>query len=170
MTELQTRLWLGVGIMALAFVAGGYVTRLYYKAEISNVEKNIAEKARKQAEADKEALLDAKAKSDSLFDQLAASERARLALSEEKRREIKRLTTGSACLSADTVRLLNARALPDSGAAPVESVAATGAGSATDTDIAEWIDTAQRYYGQCQDRVNALIRFFDGGDSADKKG
>lgn len=170
MTPDQIRAIVLATMCALCAATGWFVTRLYYQAEISRIETAAANQARDQAEANTKALQDAKAKSDDLIDELAASERASLALSEEKRREIKRLTTGSACLSADTVRLLNARALPDGGAAPVESVAATGAGSATDTDIAEWIDTAQRYYGQCQDRVNALIRFFDGGDSADKKG
>lgn len=170
MSDVQIRLLIAAAIAALSFVAGGFVTRLYYQAEISKIETTAANKARDQAEANTKALLVAKGKSDELIDQLAASEHARLALSEEKRREIKRLTTGSACLSADTVRLLNARALPNSGAPAVEGAAAANAGFATDTDIAEWIDTAQRYYGQCQDRVNALIRFFEDGKTADQKG
>lgn len=167
MSDLQLRLVIAAIVLAIGAGAGWFVTRLYYKAEISHMETAAANKEKEVAEANTKALADAQAKSDDAIARLAVSERVRTQQYVENEREIKRLTTGRPCLSAGVVSLLNRpHGVSDSQREAVKGAADADAGSATDTDVAEWIDTAQLYYGRCQDRVNALIRFYEGDGNA----
>lgn len=149
-------------LSAVSFAGGWYVTRSHYEAEISKMERDTAIRDKAVAEANTAALTEANARSDKAIADLARLEQTRLQQSQEHQREIKRLTTGRACLSGELVRVLNTKSLPNGQRAAVQSPATADAGSATDTDVAEWIDTAKLYYGRCQDRVNALIQFHEG--------
>lgn len=150
-------------VLAVLFTATGwFVTRLYYQAEISQIERDVAQREKDVADANVAALSEANARSDKAIAEMARLEQLRRQQSQEHQREIKRLTTGRACLSGELVGLLNAKTLPNGQRAAVEGAAAANAGFTTDTDVAEWIDTARYYYGRCQDRVNALIQFHEG--------
>jgi hypothetical protein len=86
-------------------------------------------------------------------------------LHQEHTREINRLTTGRACLSADLVRVLNttdpaATDRPDALPPPTSSPAATDAPAfATDADVSTWAATARRDYAECAARLGALIEW-----------
>lgn len=164
MTAEQIR---AVVLAVVCVMAGWFVTRLYYKAEISSIAADTAKREKDIAEANVEALTGAAARSDKAIADLAKSEQLRQQQSQEHQREIKRLTTGRACLSAELVGVLNAKAVSNGQRPAIQSTSAADAGSATDTDVANWIDTARIYYGRCQDRVNALINFYDSADAAD---
>lgn len=166
MTADQVRALVLAAVYAISAATGWFVTRLYYKAEISRMETTYAKEQQAVAEENTKALASAQARSDAAVLKAAESDRARMAISQETQHEINRLTTGSACLSADVVRLLNAGPVRDGQRPSVQGTAAADAGPATDSDIATWIDTAKLYYGRCQDRVDALIHFFDGGGDA----
>lgn len=159
MTPDQIRAIVLAAMCALSAATGWFVTRLYYRAEISRMEKDTAQREKDVADANVAALTEAAAKSDKAFAELAKLDQIRQQQSQEHQREIKRLTTGRACLSGELVRVLNSETLPNGQREAVGGAVATDSGSATDTDIAGWIDTAKLYYGRCQDRVNALIQF-----------
>ena len=86
-------------------------------------------------------------------------------LHQEHTREINRLTTGRACLSAELVRVLNttdpaATDRPDALPPPTSSPAATDAPAfATDADVSTWAATARRDYAECAARLGALIEW-----------
>lgn len=161
MTADQIRAIVLAVMCALSAATCWFVTRLYYHAEISAIELDYAKEKRGIAEANSKALAEAQGRADDAIKRLAASESARVLQSQENQREIKRLTSGRACLSGELVRVLNA-AVPDGHRQAVGGAADAATGFATDTDVAEWIDTARLYYGRCQDRVNELRRFFEG--------
>lgn len=120
-----------------------------------------------------ERLQGAAARSDQLERKLRDTEDQLHQLSEEKRRAVKPLTTGRACLTSAAVRVLNA----DTGSTP-GSVPATVGGSApadataaadpdveseevaTDSDVASWTITAREQYGVCRRRLQNLIDWY----------
>lgn len=71
----------------------------------------------------------------------------------EKRVALYGLTTGSDCLSADAVRLLNDRNVP---AAPGESASATGA-AATDRDVGNALALCRSRYQVVSDQLNQIL-------------
>lgn len=93
-------------------------------------------------------------------------------LRKDRNEQAIRSTTGRACLSADTVRVLNTPAAAG-GAAPADlpatahgtdgahapATAAPGAAAPglTDTDVAAWVTDAQAQYAACAARLNTLI-------------
>lgn len=162
MTPDQIRAIVLAAMCALSAATGWFVTRLYYRAEISRMEKDTAQREKDVADANVAALSEANAKSDKAIAELAKLDQIRQQQSQEHLREIKRLTTGRACLSGELVSVLNARTLPNGQREAIGSTATADTGSATDTDVAGWIDAAKLYYGRCQDRVNALIQFHKG--------
>lgn len=144
--------------------AGSWVEGNAKDAEIAGLKLTHATQQRVAAEA---ALLDfqgAQARADQLQNRLAAADRSRQTQALEHAREIKRLATGRPCLNAGLVGLLNGAA--GTGSAAVSEAAgepaATAAAAASDSDVAGWIDHAQRQYDACRDRVQALSDFHQG--------
>lgn len=167
MTQDQIRAIVLAVMCAFTAAVSTYVTRAVYQAKISVMERDYEADKRRTAEANTKALADAQLRADDAIKRLAESERIRLLQSQENQREIKRLTTGRPVFSGELVRLLNGTVSDDQHQA-IGSAAATDAGFATDTDIANWIDTARLYYGRCQDRVNEIRRFFEGDARASR--
>lgn len=145
-------------------LAGVWTESNAKNAEIDRLKLNHATQQRVAAEA---ALLDfqgAQARADQLQNRLAAADRSRQTQALEHAREIKRLATGRPCLNAGLVGLLNGAggtapaAVPETAGQP----AAADAAAASDSDVAGWIDHAQRQYDACRDRVQALSDFHQG--------
>lgn len=104
----------------------------------------------------------AKTRGDELTRRLQSTEAALAEQKMETTREIKRLTTGRACLSAAAVRVLNARTTQSDGASSVPGAASSAAaadasGAASDTDVGLWAADARTLYRQCAERLDALI-------------
>lgn len=103
---------------------------------------------------------------DTLTDRLVKAEADVKKITQEKNREIAKLTTGRACLGADVVGLLNGTDSAAPGIKPVSQTPglslATGGSAATDHDVATWISNARREYDTCRARLNALIDFEEG--------
>lgn len=98
-------------------------------------------------------------RADQLALNLAAAENTREKLTQEKDREIRRLTVGRRCLDGAVVRVLND---PGGGVskAPGRPVR-TNADFATDTDVGEWIGQCQRGYETCRGRLGAIAEFYE---------
>ena len=95
-----------------------------------------------------------------------ASQRTRITqLHQEHTREINRLTTGRACLSAELVGVLNrTQPAPTDGPyplpAPTGSAASADAGAfATDADVGNWTASARQQYAECASRLGSLIEW-----------
>ncbi len=158
-----------VALLVLVVFCVGWVAQGWRKnSEISKLKAEVqADKAR----ASQETLVrvaSANKRSDDLSAQLAKAEAARQTLALEHYREIKRLTTGRACLSGAVVRLLNEPAglringaLPQAAREPVSDDAA----SASDTDVAQWSDFARRAYDTCRGYLQAIADFYNGDPS-----
>jgi len=102
---------------------------------------------------------------DELATSLASQQSRITQLHQEHTREIKRLTTGRACLSAELVGVLN-RTQPATAdgsgplPAPTGSTASADASAfATDADVSTWAATARRDYAECAARLGALIEW-----------
>ncbi len=161
------RPWLAVAFLVctlLAAIAGWQTGREQGQdrstAAIATLKADQATQERQAAQAALDRLQQAQARGDALQARLAAEETNRQTQAQEHAREIKRLTTGRPCLNAGTVRLLNepaiglrASTLPTTAS----GAAAADAAAASDTDVAGWIDDAQRQYDACRDRLGALI-------------
>ena len=134
-------------------------------AEVATLHQTYADAAREAAQDSVARLQAAHLRGDQVTRQLLSTEAALAASQTERDREIKRLTTGRVCLSADAVRVLNARAEGGGSTASVPSpasvsAAADAAGAATDTDIGLWASDARARYSQCAERLSALIDWF----------
>jgi len=161
------RPWLAVAFLVwtlLAAIAGWQTGREQEQdrctAAIATLKAYQATQERQAAQAALDRLQQAQARGDALQARLAAEETNRQTQAQEHAREIKRLTTGRPCLNAGTVRLLNESAGRPGAAsvpAPAGWIAAADAAAASDTDIAGWIDNAQRQYDTCRSRLDALI-------------
>ena len=90
-------------------------------------------------------------------------------LHQEHTREINRLTTGRACLSAELVGVLNntqpaTADRPDPLPTPTGGPdAAHAAAFATDADVSTWAATARQQYAECAARQRALIEWHGPG-------
>lgn len=160
--------WIALILLLIAagggFLAGDRWATRAAKAEIADLKADQALAEAATAKQARDRLAAAQARGDRLTDRLAAAETSRSTILKEHDREIHRLTADRPCLSAGTVRLLNGPApgihAPD--LPPAAGVPSAGdAGFATDTDIALWIDHARSQYGQCRDRLQALIDWWD---------
>ena len=86
-------------------------------------------------------------------------------LHQEHTREINRLTTGRACLSAELVGVLNRTQPattdgPDAMPAPTGSTASADASAfATDADVGNWTASARQQYAECAARLGSLIEW-----------
>lgn len=150
----------------IASAAGGaYLMADHKDAVIARMEADKAKDEAAVVAAGAKRLRAALALGDALFNQLADAEKDRQKTALEHQREIKRLTTGRPCLSADVVGLLNGTGQGNSAAglsAPADGAAAEDGPFATDTDVAGWADNARRQYETCRDRLGALIDFNTG--------
>jgi len=136
-------------------------------AEVATLHQSYSDAAREATQDSLARLQASQILGDQITRRLQATEADLAAHKSETDREIKRLTTGRVCLSADAVRVLNARAEAGSRASSVPgtaglSAAADAAGAASDTDVGLWISDARTRYSQCAERVNALIDFHEG--------
>lgn len=154
--------------LAIGFLAGSFLAHVFYADEVATekAEKlGLEAKYNSDVAATKQAALSriqqANARSDSLQTALDISEQRRTITEKEMQREIQRNTTGRACLNARTVSLLNHRAATGGQAttlpAPSSQPAQDSSSVATDSDIANWANTAITQYGTCKDRLDALI-------------
>ena len=163
------RPWLAVAFLVwtlLAAIAGWQTGREQEQdrctAQVATLKADQATQERQAAQAALDRLQQAQARGDALQARLAAEETNRQTQAQEHAREIKRLTTGRPCLNAGTVRLLN-EPTGHSGTATVPATTsgatAADAPAASDTDVAGWIDDAQRQYDACRSRLDALIEW-----------
>lgn len=146
------------------FGAGWIVNGWRISNEISDMERD-QEKARADALHFANAgLVAAWRRGDDLSAKAADLEARNIQLSEEKSREIVRLTDGRPCIGGAAVRVLNRSAAPVQPGLSVPPAsgepAADDGGFATDTDIALWIAGAQRAYATCQGRLKAIADFY----------
>lgn len=166
-----TRLNAALAALALAMVAalagfgagfalGQGQAKARGDAALQKLKGEHASEQKNAAAAALERLRSAQQRGDQLAQRLAAAETDRKTQAEEHALEIQRLTTGRPCLNAGTVRLLNQPADTLNAArvpAPAGRTAAEDAPAASDTDVAGWISGAQRQYGECRGRLDALI-------------
>ena len=145
-------------------ILGSTGTSIYYRAQLADQARTLAEKALTDQKALAKLWIDAQGLANTLSVRLAETQAATAAATLEKTREIPRVTTGRPCLGPAAVRLLNG-----TGAAPVAVVpapagppAAEGGAAASDSDVAGWIAGAQGQYETCRARLGALIDFEEG--------
>ena len=149
-----------LGGAGVGYGLGGRVASAQAEADLAALQLTHELQASQAADAQLARLTAASARGDALAARLAAAQAAQHTQAQEYAREIKRLTTGRPCLNAGTVRLLNdapAQAGAVSLSAPAGLSAAEAAAAASDTDVAGWIDGAQRQYDVCRRRLDALI-------------
>lgn len=147
------------GIVAVAAAAGVWAWQANsYEAKLADMRSSIAESDRLRARAAATALQAAQVRGDVLTRDLLAREAAITKLSKEKRDALSRYTTGSPCLSADAVRVLNDKTGAGAGVPTAPgSAAATGGGFATDIDVGQWAAAARAAHDTCRHRLDALI-------------
>lgn len=167
-----------VSILALALAAsalgGGWIASKIKDAEIARRDAISAQAQADVTRAALKRLADAQVRGDQLTSRLASLQEQADQLLQERNDAIEKVTTGRACLNSATVRVLNGNG--QGIHAPAVSEASrepTAAGSkstvdpsadyegATDTDVAQWISYAKRYYTVCQDRLQALIDYYE---------
>lgn len=156
-----------VGI--LLFVLGAGLSWDYsanhYKAQISRINEAHAQDQSKADHAALERLQKAQALGDQLSGELSKTEAKLHKKEKELSDEIARNADGIVCLNSRLVGLLNAAQTAD-GHMPQSALALDAAHGAiaTDTDVAGWINSAQKQYEVCRGRLNALIDFNEGKD------
>jgi hypothetical protein len=153
---------------AAGFALGHRLAKAEGDAALSGLRRDIADRENQATAAALARFKAAQARGDALESRLATAEAARKTQALEHARELKRLTTGRPCLNAGTVRLLNEPTERDFSAvlpATTGGTDATDGASASDTDVAGWIDGARRQYDVCRGRLGALIDWYQGGDA-----
>jgi Zn-dependent M28 family amino/carboxypeptidase len=161
--------------LLIGSMLGWFFSGLYYEAQIGHFETQIAtlhkDHAIDQAAAAANALSRLQAaqkKGDELTRKLADADAKRQRLAKEKDREIKRLSTGRACLGAGLVGLLNDRnqgsgirhPLPAPSGLAVDANRA----AASDTDLALWARDARDRHDACRERIDALRQWHEGAN------
>jgi hypothetical protein len=151
-----------LAVLTLAFGAGWAVNGWRLGAALAQQKTDHANALEKAARQAVDRINDAQRRNDALTAALTRAENQRIALAQEKDREIRRLTTGRRCLDAAAVRVLNysasARtdALPEAVSEPVSADAAF----ATDTDVGLWARTCRDSYDTCRGRLDAIADFY----------
>lgn len=157
-----------IAALAIAALAGGAAWTYQasrYTAKIATMQRDHATAAQATTEANARHLVRVWERGDSLAAQLATQQTHISKLHQEHTREINRLTTGRACLSADLVRVLNntqpaATDRPDALPTPTSGPAATDASAfATDADVGNWAASARQQYAECAARLGSLIEW-----------
>lgn len=151
--------------VALLTALGWGIDHARQNAALADLKAQHAEAAAQAEAAARSRLQAAMTRGDVLFKRLASAEATRKTTEEETQREIKRLSTGRACLGGAAVRLLNGAAglrpgLPEAARRP----AATDAAFATDADVGQWAAAARGQYEQCRGRLDALIAWHEAPD------
>jgi len=160
-------------ICVLVFVMGAGLSWVYsanhYEAQISRINEAYAQAQSKADLAALERLQKAQALGDQLSGELSKTEAKLHKKEKELSNEIARNADGIVCLNSRLVGLLNA---PQTGAGHLPqsaiSLDAAHGAIATDTDVAGWINSAQKQYEVCRVRLNALIDFNEGKDDVRK--
>lgn len=155
--------WLALAVgLALGAWAGSTLGRAPLLLELARLQQAQAQAAQQQAQASAQQLLAAQQRADTLYQRLAASQRQRQRLTQEKHHALTLATTGRPCLDATALGLLEhasglsveqPRGLP---AAP-GGAAAADQRFATDTDIGTWAVAAGAHFEACRERLDALI-------------
>lgn len=164
MSRLVILLIASLSIVGSLMVAYG-IGRIEGKALCRGDQAAVLAKAREKDIAD---LKKAQAHGDTLTEQLQTAQTMLTKKEQEVRNALASKTTGRACLSGDVVRLLNQSPAEgrstDLSTPSASTAAADGAstpdtpiGYATDTDVAQWANTARTQYDLCRTRLNALI-------------
>lgn len=102
---------------------------------------------------------------DELASTLAIQQTHITQLHQEHTREINRLTTGRACLSAELVSVLNrTQPAPTGGFGPLptptgSTAAADATPFATDADVGNWAASARQQYAECAAKLGSLIEW-----------
>lgn len=163
-------LYIGL-VLILASMAATYkVTSNYYLGKITKIELAHTQAELQTERANTDKLRAAQSLADVLSNNLANSEAAINQLTLEKTREIHHYATGNICFNADLTGLLNrtysaldsmpaATGTPDAENATAVAATATPADPLTDTDVAEWVASAQGQYASCSSKLAALIDF-----------
>lgn len=149
--------------MALgAAIYGGWL-QAQHEAEVSDLKRGYAANLAEARAADVKALQDAQARADALTLGLQNMQTTLTQKSKEVRDALATQTTGRACLRSGAVRVLNDAIASDAGThlpTPTAGPAAADGAVATDSDIAQWANTAREKYAVCRIRLDALINFF----------
>lgn len=131
-------------------------------ADLAGLKATYADEKQQASDAANQRIIKAAQRADALTVALENSEQHLTMLKEDKAREIKRLTSGTVCFDAPTVRLLNHQST-DTGSnavhmsTPASKPFTESVAVATDTDVAEYINTVQNQYNVCRARLDALI-------------
>jgi prophage endopeptidase len=149
---------------ALFFIAGWTVENWRAESQINTLKSTYANSQRVALEQVVKRLDEANRRADIALATLQQREQVFQQLTQEKDREIRRLTTGSRCLGSAAVRVLNSAstnqpaALSETTSQPVS----TDTAFATDTDVGIWINNAQQAYESCRGRIKAIADYFAG--------
>lgn len=165
--KTEIKLALGLALAIVVFAAGWTAADWRAGVEIARLKQARAEENEQAVTEINRKLTKAQKRGDDLAALLAASELNQSILEEEKKSEIRRLTTGKPCLSHAAVSVLNRPgAKPGAVAEAASQPVSTDAAFATDTDLGEWIAHAWRQYDTCRDRISAIGDFYQTtGDS-----
>lgn len=141
----------------------------HYEAQISRINEAHAQNQSKADRAALERLQKAQALGDQLSGELSKTEAKLHKKEKELFDEIARNADGIVCLNSRLVGLLNA-SQTGAGHMPQSALALDAAHGAiaTDTDVAGWINSAQKQYEVCRGRLNALIDFNEGESNGRK--
>ncbi|MFZ6675395.1 hypothetical protein [Undibacterium sp. Xuan67W] len=163
--------WSQLSTLAVGLLVGCFFTSWFNAGELAiakgdneTLKAKHSEQVAQTASAALKRIVTANERADGLQVALDNTEQRLTTSKLEKQHEIKRTTTGGACFNNATVRLLNAgnihetargqaTGLPTSTSKPAEADAAT----ATDTDVANWINDTKAQYNVCRSRLDALI-------------
>lgn len=153
-----------LAVLFLSFAAGWATNGWRLGKQISDIQRDHLADMTSFATAATTRLADAIDRGNKLQLKLNDEELARLQTTQEKDREIRRLTTGRRCLDAAAVRLLNAAGSSAPGAVPQAPSSTDGpdAGFATDTDVGTWANQCRSAYDTCRGRLRAVAEFFQG--------
>ncbi len=155
-------LFLGLGVLLGCSIASliGNERVATAHAELAGLRAQHSDALAKDRSAALERLQLANQRADHLQVALDRSEQRLTTTQTEIQREIKKRTTGRACLDGGTVRLLSAQAAGSQATTvptPTGQPVADDAAVATDTDVASWASVAITQYDICRARLDALI-------------
>ncbi|MEY4593563.1 MAG: hypothetical protein RIR18_2458 [Pseudomonadota bacterium] len=151
-------------LAALGFITGWTAESWRSEAQISTLKSTYANSQRVASEQSVKRLDEANQRADIALAALQNREQVFLQLTQEKDRELRRLTTGSRCLGSAAVRVLNSTStnqplpMPEATSQPVS----TDTAFATDTDVGIWINNTQQAYESCRGRIQAIADYFAG--------
>ncbi len=138
------------------------VTAATLRGDIARIKSEHKELAAQASAAALSRIMQANTRANLLEESLAETQIHLNRIEREKQHEINHTTTGSTCLNAATVRLLNRDRVESTSEPATVSQAASGSDAkdgaiATDTNVAHWINQAKQQYQLCSARFDALI-------------